>query len=607
MSAQRRFAAAATIVLGVILAPDAVAQSAYNVAIVVNEASEDSRTVAAHYARVRGVPESNIIRINTSTDEAIDRTTYVETIERPLGQAISRAGLQDRLLYLVLTKGIPLRITGTVGTAGTAASVDSELTLLYRRLTGTAAPPSGLIDNPYFLGARNLSEAKPFSHREHDIYLVTRLDGFTTADALALIDRAPRARPAGIVVLDQRAAPESSRIGDEWMARAAERLAADGHKHRVVLETTTSGAAADAPVLGLFTWGPLDPAYRRRRSGLTFVPGAIAANLASFDARTFREPPADWQPTGSTDRTTWFEGSADALIGDLIRDGVTGVAGQVGEAFLRGAVRPDILFPAYLAGFNLAEAFYLAMPALSWQTVVVGDPLTMLVQNRQLTSDGIDDQLDPATGLPAFFSERRIAAVAAANRDVPRASIVPMVRAIGLLERGDKSAAAQALTEAVEAAPRPANWLTTLGELQQQADDHTGALKTYQRALKIRPDTLIALNNVAYVLALVLEKPAEAKPYAERAVALAPRSGAILDTLAWIEHLLGNDERAAQLLDDAVRLTPKQAEIRLHAAIVYAGLNRWNEADVQLAEALRLDSTFEHRKEVQALRKRIVP
>jgi hypothetical protein len=59
-----------------------------------------------------------------------------------------------------------------------------------------------------------------------------------------------------------------------------------------------------------------------------FTPESIAANLASFDARTFRQPPDDWRPTASPDKATWFEGSGDALIGDLIRDGVTGVSGQ---------------------------------------------------------------------------------------------------------------------------------------------------------------------------------------------------------------------------------------------------------------------------------------
>ena len=36
-----------------------------------------------------------------------------------MGLAIRRAGLQDRLLYLVLTKGVPLRIADTTGLAGT--------------------------------------------------------------------------------------------------------------------------------------------------------------------------------------------------------------------------------------------------------------------------------------------------------------------------------------------------------------------------------------------------------------------------------------------------------------------------------------------------------
>ena len=45
------------------------------------------------------------------------------------------------------------------------------------------------------------------------------------------------------------------------------------------------------------------------------------------------------------------------------------------EPLLGNTIRPDILFPAYLAGFSLAEAYYLAMPSVSWMTVVVGDPL----------------------------------------------------------------------------------------------------------------------------------------------------------------------------------------------------------------------------------------
>src|SRR6266540_3605378 len=182
--------AASCLTICLTVAPVAHGQSPENVAVVVNDNSADSQRIAEHYARTRGLPQSNVLRIQTSSDEAIERDAYVRTIEQPLGLAIKRAGLQDRLLYLVLTKGVPLRILGTTGVSGTLASVDSELTLLYRRLVGQPISPQGKIDNPYYQGIREIGEARPFSHREHDIYLVTRIDAFTVDQAVALIDRA---------------------------------------------------------------------------------------------------------------------------------------------------------------------------------------------------------------------------------------------------------------------------------------------------------------------------------------------------------------------------------------------------------------------------------
>ena len=76
----------------------------------------------------------------------------------------------------------------------------------------------------------------------------------------------------------------------------------------------------------------------------------------------------------------------------------------------------------------------------------------------------------------------------------------------------------------------------------------------------------MALNNLAYNLAVHLGKPAEALPLARRAVSLAPQVGTTLDTLARTEHLLGNHEVASKLFGEAIRLDPTQPEIRLHAA-----------------------------------------
>ena len=588
-------------------APVVHGQSAENVAVVINDNSGDSQRIAEHYARTRGLPQSNVLRIQTSSEDSIERDAYVRTIEQPLGLAIKRAGLQDRLLYLVLTKGVPLRIVGTTGVNGTLASVDSELTLLYRRLVGQPISLQGTIDNPYYLGVREIGEARPFSHREHDIYLVTRIDAFTVDQALAVIDRAQA--PAmegrateGRIVLDQRGAAGS---GDKWLEQAARRLADQGQQSRVVLETTVRPARDEKAVLGYYSSGASDPANRVRSVGMGFTPGSIAANLASFDARTFRQPPDDWRPTASPDKATWFEGSGDALIGDLIRNGVTGVSGQVAEAYVLGAVRPGILFPAYLAGFNLAEAFYLAVPTLSWQTVVVGDPLCAPFGRKPVAREQLEDVTDAATGLPGLFAKRRLAVFLAANRDVPEAAGPLFVRFQTLLDRDDRAGARRALEEAIRLAPRAVGLMVSLAQLEEQAGDDDAAIARYRRILEVQPANVVALNNLAFALAVRHNAPAEALSLARRAVALAPRSGTVLDTLGWVEHLLGNHDVAASLFGQAVRLEPGQAEIRLHAAIVYMASGKSDRAEMELKEALRLDPALEGRDEVRQLRERI--
>ena len=578
--------------------PPALAQSAENVAVVINDSSDDSRRIGEHYAKTRGLPATNVFHVRTITDDAIGRAEYVRTIEQPIGLAIRRAGLQDRLLYLVLTKGVPLRILGSNGIIGTVASVDSELTLLYRRLVGTPIPIDGRVDNPYYLGGRQISEARPFTHREHDIYLVTRIDAYTVEQAIALVNRAQAPARDGRIVLDQR----GSGPGDLWMTEAASRLSAQGHAARVLLESTAKPARGEKPVLGYYSWGAADPENQVRDAGMGFAPGSIAASVASFDARTFRQPPDTWRPTASADKAAWFEGSADSLIGDLIRDGVTGVAGQVDEAFAFGAVRPEILFPAYLAGFNLVEAFYLATPALSWQTVVVGDPLCRPFGTTALSREQLEEPIDAATGHPGLFSKRRTTVIQAANRDVPAAVTAASLRAQALLDRGDRAGAKKALSETAALAPKLTGPLVLLAQLHEEDKEYEAAGSAYRRILEIQPDDVIVLNNLAYVLAVRRDAPADALPFAERAAALRPRAGAILDTLGWIHHLLGNNELAAKVMDEAVRFEPKVSEIRLHAALVYITVGNSARAEAELKEALRLDPAMEGRAEVQRLR-----
>jgi uncharacterized protein (TIGR03790 family) len=599
MGTDSRPAAVLAMLLTLCSAAAAHAQSGEHIAVVINEASPDSLKVGDYYVRQRGIPPGNVIRIRTAPTDAVERATFTNEIEAPISQALGDGRLQDRILYIVLTKGIPLRVVGTAGREGTTASVDSELTLLYRRMVGEVILTRGSIANPYYLGTRPVSDARPFTHREQDIFLVSRLDGFTAQDAIQLVDRCSASPAVGHIVLDQRG-EVANRLGDAWLDAAATRLQEAGHADRVTVASAPK-VAGDTPVIGYYSWGSTDPQNRTRSTGLMFAPGAIAATFTSTDARTFREPPAQWVPLEQGARAA-FEGSAQSLTGDSLANKVAGAAGHVAEPYLQSVVRPDTLFPAYLAGFNLAESFYLALPSLSWQTVIVGDPLCRVASRPALTTAELDPGIDPETEQPRWFAERQVKRL---GGGLEARAVALWVRAENFLAQRNPTAARLALEEATRIDPTMIGAHLKLAEIYTNEENFGAAIERYRTVLSLKPEHLVALNNLAYAIAVHLKKPEEAMPLARRAVVLAKFDGSVLDTLAWIEHLSGDTATAAKRVADAVRRKPDQPDIRLHAALIYAAMNAFSQSRVELAEALRLKPDFATRDDVRELQGRL--
>jgi uncharacterized protein (TIGR03790 family) len=561
------------------------AQTTDNVLVVVNDASADSARIGEYYSTKRSVSPDHVLHLKTAVTDGIERVEFTKTIEAPLAAWLSRNRLQDRILYIVLTKGVPLRINGTVGLDGTVASVDSELTLLYRKLVGTSPIVGGRVANPYFLGTAALSEAKPFTRVLSDIYLVTRLDGYTVEDVMKLIDKGVAPSQTGKIVLDEKATV-IDRGGDEWLEQTADRLKASGATDRVVLETTRAVATASGPVIGYYSWGSNDPANQLRQFGLQFAPGAIGGMFVSTDGRTFSQPPADWKPSDPNGRGPRFAGSFQSLAGDLIRDGITGVSAHVAEPFLDATIRPQILFPAYLAGFNLAESFYLAMPFLSWQTVIVGDPLCTPFSRTALQVGPLDKGMDSQTELPAIFSERRLALVGRGALNVEALKL--SLKAESLTSRGNASEAEKVLERATEMEPRLTTAQVVLASTYETRGEYDKAIDRYRRILAVEPQNAIALNNLAYGLAVRKQLPKDALPLAQRAFNLAP-TPVVADTLGWIHHLLGDDRTALPLLDRAVAGSPENADVLVHAATVHIALNQKDKARGELDAAEKLN------------------
>jgi uncharacterized protein (TIGR03790 family) len=580
----------------------AEAQSGLNVLIVQNDATSTGDTIGKRYIQRRSVPSDNVCRLMTTAEETISRPLYEQQIERPIWDCIAGKHAHDRILYIVLTKGIPLRIEGSGGRTGTVSSVDSELTLLYRRRSGQAAPVVGSVPNPYFAANAPASAVKPFTHEQQDIFLVTRLDGYTVEDALALVDRGAAPVRDGRFILDERSSWTDT--ANAWLRGAAEKLRGMGLGNRVVLEESSSVVTNETNVLGYYSWGSNDSAIRVRHFGFGFVPGALAALFVSTDARTFKEPPAAWTPSSVATQDSIFGGSHQSLIADLVRDGVTGAAGHVAEPYLDATVRPDVLFPAYASGMNLAEAFYAAMPYLSWQTVVLGDPLCAPFRQRTLSPGDIDKGIDSATELPAFFAGRRLARMPPGVKPDAAAAFV---RAGVRLDAHDEAGARQAVEAAVAADPRFTTARLDLAIQDEAAGQFDRAIAHYRAILAYAPNELIALNNLAFALAVQKGAPQEALPLAERAVTLSPNAPVMLDTLAWIQHLLGRHGESAATIGRALARESNNADIRWHAAVIYEAVGDGPRARAELEAALKLKPALANGNDIKELRERLKP
>ncbi|MDT7042177.1 TIGR03790 family protein [Candidatus Nitronereus thalassa] len=80
------------------------------VVIVANENDLDGMDVARYYAKQRGIPLSNLVRLNLPYEETISREDFEEYLTKPLKVALESRGLASTTRVLVTTFGVPLRV-----------------------------------------------------------------------------------------------------------------------------------------------------------------------------------------------------------------------------------------------------------------------------------------------------------------------------------------------------------------------------------------------------------------------------------------------------------------------------------------------------------------
>lgn len=108
----------------------------------------------------------------------------------------------------------------------------------------------------------------------------------------------------------------------------------------------------------------------------------------------------------------------------------------------------------------------------------------------------------------------------------------------------------------------------------------------------VNDDLLPAIaNDLAYLL--VEHSPdrlEEAYRIAQHALLMNPDHRSLLDTIGWIEHLLGHDEKALQHLSKAVTGGYATPEVHYHIGVVYQSLNNTDWAGYHLKESVNLSN-----------------
>ncbi len=322
--------------------------------VVVNDNSAASKEIGAYYAKKRHIPASYVCHVRCAEQEEIEEDAFTQAILGPVANALAQGPLTQTVDYIVLTKGVPLRIHSTATGPDTRFSPNGDSVdgrLMTQDMAGMGSPSH----NPYY------NAQARFSHKKFGLYLATRLDGYTVAQAEGLVDRSLAARPApGTFLLDgcpSRSGGQDPGDLNGMLVPAAADLKA---RHLTVMLDQSQTFVGRIPnLMGYWSWGSNDPHFDAALyKGNTYRAGAIAETVVSTSAHTML-------------RSGWWQ----SLIADLVEGGVTGVKGYVDEPYTLAMAHPDILFDRYTRGWNLAESFYAASEVTHWKDLVIGDPL----------------------------------------------------------------------------------------------------------------------------------------------------------------------------------------------------------------------------------------
>ncbi len=120
---------------------------------------------------------------------------------------------------------------------------------------------------------------------------------------------------------------------------------------------------------------------------------------------------------------------------------------------------------------------------------------------------------------------------------------------------------------------------STLGDVYNKLKEHEKSDRSYDKALKLKPDDAYVLNNYSYYLTLRMENLPKAKEMAAKANELMPDKASFQDTYGWVLFKMGDYENAEKWLKKAIDNDNKNSPVLLeHYGDVLFKLGRKTDA-----------------------------
>jgi len=369
------------------------------VLVVANKKMAGSVDIAKYYMEQRNIPASHLLSVSLSLEETMSREEYENVLSISVLKTLNKLQSKYHIAAIVLIYGVPLKIAPTlpnleereliqqykkerneiaVSSVMSVADIGRKKKELSQKITALlninerAAVDSemslvkaekysldGWIKNPYFLNFQGMT----LDINKNQVLLVCRLDGPDAETVYRVINDTLEAEQKGLqgkAYFDARwPLPtvqnnlSGYRLYDASLHNAGVVVA---KRMDVVIDDREELFQTQAcPEAALYCgWYSL----AQYIDSFDWQKGAIGYHIASSECSTLRNK------------------SSSVWCLKMLEKGVAATIGPVYEPYVQGFPLPVIFFSHLIDGYlSLGESYLVSVPYLSWQMVLIGDPL----------------------------------------------------------------------------------------------------------------------------------------------------------------------------------------------------------------------------------------